>query len=361
MRQRVRQGIALACAMLALAGCAAVPLVPYTTETPPLALLPAAQAGVADQRGRFREIYCAVLARDPATPDHRACEDALTRVGREPVGPGQPVPLDDAPKGLAFMAVPGIGWDCFATWLAPPHDLTDRLKRAGFALAPVKVDGLSSSANNARQIRDAVLAAPLAPGTRIVIVGYSKGAADALEAVVRHPEVRSRVAAVVAAGGAVGGSPLANEAEQGMANLLQYFPGATCTPGDGGGVASLRPAERQQFLADHRLPPEVRYYSLVNFPSPERISAVLQPSYRRLARIDGRNDGQVLFYDQLIPGSHLLGYVNADHWALAVPIARRHAVIAALFVTENAYPREALAEAVMRYVHEDLARPARQP
>jgi hypothetical protein len=32
----------------------------------------------------------------------------------------------------------------------------------------------------------------------------------------------------------------------------------------------------------------------------------------------------VIFYDQVVPGSALVGYVNADHWALAVPIARTH-------------------------------------
>lgn len=46
---------------LALAGCASSPLVPFSTDTPPLVLAPAAQAGVQDKRGRFREIYCAVL------------------------------------------------------------------------------------------------------------------------------------------------------------------------------------------------------------------------------------------------------------------------------------------------------------
>ena len=47
---------------LIFAGCAAAPLVPFSTDTPPLILVPAAQAGVQDKRGRFREIYCAVLA-----------------------------------------------------------------------------------------------------------------------------------------------------------------------------------------------------------------------------------------------------------------------------------------------------------
>jgi hypothetical protein len=30
----------------------------------------------------------------------------------------------------------------------------------------------------------------------------------------------------------------------------------------------------------------------------------------------------MIFYDQLIPGSVLLGYLNADHWAVAIPINR---------------------------------------
>ncbi|MGB5517084.1 MAG: hypothetical protein WBO73_01265, partial [Gammaproteobacteria bacterium] len=68
-----------------------------------------------------------------------------------------------------------------------------------------------------------------------------------------------------------------------------------------------------------------------------------------------RNDSQVLFYDQIIPGSTLIGFVNADHWALAVPIARTHPTISEMFVDQNDYPREALLEAVMRFVEEELA------
>ncbi len=76
----------------ALAGCASKPLVPYSTETPPLVRLPAAAAGVGDGRARFREIFCAILqTRQQTVPDYRPCEEALTRVGTEPPAPaGQP-------------------------------------------------------------------------------------------------------------------------------------------------------------------------------------------------------------------------------------------------------------------------------
>ena len=99
----------------------------------------------------------------------------------------------------------------------------------------------------------------------------------------------------------------------------------------------------------------MHYYSLATFPQPERISSILKSSYRKLARIDARNDSQVIFYDQLVPGSTLVGYLNADHWAVAVPISRSHPMIGSMFVTQNAYPREALMEALLRFVEEDLA------
>jgi hypothetical protein len=301
-------------------------------------------------------VYCAVLeAGKRQLADHRDCDDALTRVGTEPQGTGRPVDLGAPRRRLAVMMVPGIGWDCFANWL-DAGEVEAHLRKIGFEVLPAKVDSLSSSRNNARQIRDAIMALPAEPdGARIVLIGYSKGAVDVLEAIVGYPEIRRRVVAVVSMGGAIGGSPLANDAEQGMANLLQYFPESTCTPGDGGGVESLRPGPRRAWLAANPLPSGLRYYSIVTYPQPGRISAVLMPSYRRLAQIDGRNDSQMVFYDQFIPGSQLIAYVNADHWALAVPIARTHATVGSLLVTQNAYPREALAEALMRYVEEDLS------
>jgi hypothetical protein len=342
-------------ACLTLAACSA-PLVPYSTDTPPLVLAPAVQAGVIDERARFREIYCAVLEARRGLPDYRHCEEALTRVGEEPAGTGQPVDLAPSRRRLVAAVVLGLGFDCIEEWLEPTGSVAEHLRRYGYDQVLLKVDALSSTANNARQIRDALLAMPVESGpARLVLIGYSKGAPDILDALVRYPEIRNRVAAVVSAAGAVGGSPLANDAEEYHAEMLRRFPGAICKPGDGTAVASLRPAARRAWLAANPLPTDLRYYSLATFPQPQRISAVLKSSYRKLARVDTRNDGQLIFYDQVIPGSRLLAYVNADHWALAVPIARSHATIGAVFVTQNSYPREALMEALLRLIEEDLS------
>jgi hypothetical protein len=356
INSRPAQASRAAVTCLLLGSCASAPLIPYSTQTPPLMLLPAAEAGVQDQRARFREIYCAVLAERTTLPDHRPCEEAITRVGTEPAGTSRPVDLGPAKRRLIAALVPGVGYECFETWLRSPATGVAHVRQFGYDAMMLKVDALSSSANNARQIRDTVLAMPAEGASpRLVLIGYSKGTPDILEAVTAYPELRARLAAVVSVAGAVGGSPLANDAEQYQADLLRHFPGATCKSGDGGAVESLRSATRQAWLAQNKLPRDLRYYSLVTFPQPERISSILRSSYDKLARIDPRNDSQVMFYDQIVPGSTLMGFINADHWAIALPINRTHTTIASMFVTQGDYPREALLEAVLRFVEEDLA------
>ena len=345
------------------AACSTAPLSPYTTETPPLVLVQAGEAGVRDQRARFREIFCAVLeARRVDLPDYRNCEEALTRVGDEPTATGRSVALLPSQRRLVAAIVPGLGWECFADWLNVSGSAAAHVRKFGYEVRLLEVGGLSGTEVNAQQIRDQVLAMQLGPGERrLVLVGYSKGAPDILEAVVKYPEIRQHIAAVVSAAGAVGGSPLANSAKQSQADLLRHFPGAKCESGDAKAVESLRPSVRREWLARHPLPREFPYYSVVAYPDPERISSVLRGSYKKLSKVDARNDSQLIFYDAVIPGSTLTAYVNADHWALAVPVNRSHSTIGSMLTTQNAYPREALLEALLRFVEEDLNTLERQP
>ena len=327
---RWRQGRIVAALCAVLAGCASEPLVPFSTETPPLMLVPAAQAGVQDKRGRFREIYCAVLAaRVGEVPDHRPCEDALTRVGAEPAGNGQPV---------ASRRVEPASGRCGGAG----HRLRLLREVAGAARArspstsQVRLRPESASRSMRCPARPttrarsatAVMAMDAGPGApRLVLIGYSKGAPDILDAIVNYPEIRARVAAVVSIAGAVGGSPLANDAEQYQADMLRHFPGAACDAGDGGGVASLRPAARRAWLAQNPLPADVPTTRSSTFPQPERISSMLKrqrPQAGPHRRAQRQPDDLLRPGD---PGSDLLGYLNADHWAVVVPIARSHDTI----------------------------------
>jgi hypothetical protein len=189
----------------------------------------------------------------------------------------------------------------------------------------------------------------------LVLVGYSKGLPDIFSFLTNYPDLSRRVTAVVSYSGAVWGSALAEGANEKQLRWLTRVPGAECEKKDALALEALMPTNRKQWFAEHTLPEHIRYYSVVSFPDPDNISNGLKGSHIKLGQLqDARNDSQLVFYDQVIPGSTLLGFFNADHWAMAVPIARQHRVSQALFADKNDFPREIALEAILRYIEEDL-------
>jgi hypothetical protein len=189
---------------------------------------------------------------------------------------------------------------------------------------------------------------------KIVLVGYSKGVPDILEAVVAYPEMHQRVAAVVSVAGTVNGSPLADQIDRPYQELLKKVPLPQCPPGVGDPIESLKRSTRLPWLSRNRLPESVKYFSLAAFAGRDDISVILQSSYDRLALIDPRNDSQVIFYDAIIPGSTLLGFVKADHWAVAMPFSQDAPQLSPGLIDKNEFPREVLLEAMIRFVEEKL-------
>jgi hypothetical protein len=329
-----------------------MPPSPYSDDAEALALAP----GIEDRQSRFREIFCAILgARGPELPDVRPCDDALTEVGGGSAESRGAVDLDRSTRPLLAAIVEGVGWDCFAGWLEMTDSIGEHLRSVGYDWTVIPIESLSSSELNAETIREAVMGMGRdGERPRVVLIGYSKGAPDILTAIVSYPEIRDRIAAVVSVAGAVGGSPMAEKTGQSTLELLRHWPRAECGKGDRGAMESLRPAVREAWLEANPLPDELPYYSLLTCPEPDRISKILKSSYKKLAKIDARNDGMVLVVDQFIPSSSFLGCVNADHWAVSVPIARTRPKIAKRYVDHNDYPREAMFEAILRFVEEDL-------
>jgi hypothetical protein len=337
-------------------GACGQPLVPFSLDTPPLILVPSSYAKVVDGRGRFREIYCAVRAdHGRALPEDLPCDDALVRLLDEPAGNGRPVNLAGPGTSLRIVVVPGIFAECVREPLAFSDGLA-HLRALGYATDYVPVSGRSGTDHNARQIRDHILRLPMAPQERVLLVAHSKGAADSLEALSSYPEIVPRVAALASVAGVIAGSPLADHYAWLYDHLLRDMDLEACQPGDGRGVDSIRRSTRLAALAHTRLPAQVKYFSIAGIPGREQMSRILRSSYRKLARVDPRNDGQVIFSDAIIPGGTLLGYARADHWALAMPFSRSPAIfpLGPTLINHNAFPREVLLEAIVRFVEESL-------
>lgn len=312
---------------------------------------------VHDGRARFREILCAVNASNPGEyVDRRSCEHILHRFQDEAPGKGTGVDLGPIAGGLRIFIVPGIFGECVAHVVRPFEDGWARIRGLGVAVEFLPVSGRSGSAHNAAQIAEHLKSVEVRPGQKVVLLAYSKGASDAMEALVSFASVASKVDALVSVAGVINGTPVADRLAPLYQSVLSALPVAECAPGDGLGVASLRRSERLGWLARAKLPERVRYYSISGFDDDDRISTPLRPFWKMLEHVDPRNDGQVIFFDAVIPGGTLLGYVKADHWAISLPFSTSSNALGAAFVDRNAFPRGVLLESMVRFVAEDLAR-----
>lgn len=351
-----RAGPLLAIIAVALSACASGPQnYPVGTQQA-LVMVPVSRAGIDDERGNFRAYFCELTASTGASlPEPRPCADALVQLAGEKDS-GTRVDPETIPRQRYRIAIVlGLGWDCLQGFVDVDKLPHNHLAALGYDVTLLHVDALSSSARNASEIIAQLSELQAGQDNRpIILVGYSKGAVDILEALAREEPATRNVAAVLSVAGSIGGSPLADTASQGTLDLMRFAPGGDCDVGDDGALASLRTDVRQKWLTEHPLPDTIRGYSMVALPQEGRVSAILESGYEQLAAIHPLNDSNVLFYDEVIPGSTLLGYANADHWAIALPVARSSPLVGATAVDQNLYPRELLWQAMIEFIISDL-------
>ncbi|HZF44527.1 MAG TPA: hypothetical protein VEZ48_14070 [Sphingomonadaceae bacterium] len=265
-------------------------------------------------------------------------------------GSPPPVPGRHAFSSVRLVVVPGIFGECIARYALPFQDATQHLKAAhGLAsMEWILVWGRSSSHANAAAIARWLRQHPTAPGQRLILIGYSKGATDLIEAAVRHEEAFPPGSAIVGVAGAVMGTPVADGGKE-IFRALAGLKLPNCASGDGGGAESLTTAERRAFAGSKKLPSRFSYFSLPAFAATANVSRALRPSHAALQRHGGRNDGQMLARDAVIAPGQLLGFANADHWAVALPL-REGMPWAAGLLDRNDYPRAVLLEAIIAAV-----------
>ena len=327
----------------------AVPAVedgPSPDRHTPTTMVAIRDAGVRDLRGTFRKAACARL---PA--EGPSCGEVLLELANEPAATTLPR-ADDLARRYRIAFVPGLFNECFEDLARPFSDVQSDLESRGFTVDYFAVAGRGSMAQNAAQLAGHFAGLP-EDDRPLIVFAYSKGLVDLLDFMVRHPDLARPIAAVVSVAGASNGSPLADRMHAIYRSLGAKFPLPGCARGTGEEIADLRPDVRIAWWQEHGESLAVPIFALVAAPQPDRVSPATRATYNELAKIDLRNDGKLLWQDQIPPRSHLLGYVNADHWSIAVPVLKEQPMASFLF--RDTAPRTALAEAAIEVVAATLA------
>ena len=333
-------------ANVALSACVSMPTADELRRAPSPHLAADAPDGIVDGRSGFRALFCKALEKQSADAEASVpCEFWLHRLDDEPAALVAPARRPQSP--MQVLLVSGAFSECFGKYARPFESAVAPLREEGYRVDTIMVGGRSGTEHNARQIAEYLEGWPVRPGAPLVLIGYSKGTSDILQFLVDFPEAAQQVDAVVSIAGSVGGSPMAETFDGLYEFLFSYLPLGHCEPGDGEVVHSLRPDVRDAWLRENELPTHVDYYSIAAFTTQERVARALVPAWETLLDYDRRNDGQLLVSDALIPGSTLLGYLDADHWAVALDIEDDSPLLAHRDVDAQ-FPHLALLEAILQ-------------
>jgi hypothetical protein len=341
---------AVAALVIMPACAAAVPPVTYTVMPSTLAPID----GDHNKARDFGRAFCGALTHFK-DPDGHSWGDCSKYI--EIAEPPQAQPAFTTP--YRFMLVGGFGGNCLKDVRAFGPSIAHLKDAHQIAVEPFAVAPYASSEENGKSIAkhiDEGWAADKAH--RYVLIGYDKGAADLLEALRVLDAAPSKVAGIVTIAGIIGGVWLPDDVRALMQPAHAWIdPGCPANVQDG--MGSLAREVRHSVLRSSPL--QVPGYSLVGSSTLGETSTVLQPMWRRLSVYAREQDGELVAWEAVVPDGRYLGSMRADHWAIALPFDEasgeaKGAKAARLYkgIDKNRFPRDAMFEAVVRFVSGDL-------
>jgi hypothetical protein len=325
-----------------------VPRVDYKLR--PMAVVPLGSI-VTDSSKAFAEIFCAVL---PHTDNGKwgRCGPYL----ETEVGPQAPVETSITTP-LKVMLVGGAFSECFedkGLYVFQPS--LEHLRRHGIVFGPrVKIGGTATPIANARKIAQYLRE----NSGDYIAIGHSKGAVDLMAAIQYHDIARERIKVLVSVAGAIAGTRLSDLGVPagiiGFRDAVRRAGLGNCKIEDHGGIGSLQRGKRYKELRAWKPPATLRSYSIVGVSSYDKTSKPLNILWKTNALYSLDQDSHIIAEEGIIPGGEFLGVASADHWAMALPMSEHH--LTKDKVDQNAFPRTALLEAILRHV----LRPAGAP
>lgn len=353
-----------------LLGCTTTSMLAITDNDIATVLQPISKSNIVDDRSRFRELFCKVNKTHSETlANYRfsnLCDGLLhLLVDEPPLENSSEIVLENRLKNrLKVVVIPGMLNECVVDDFSPFSNAIKHLRKEFDIDISVlsEVRGRASSKHNSSIIFKHINNIVKGDRERVIIVGYSKGVTDLLFYLsdFNYKTSHSKIDAVVSVAGVVNGTPIADDIGTLLKSVMDNLPYDSCPIQDESGVEDLTREKQLLRLGTRSLPSHIQYYSLAAYSEINNISSILKPFHRKLSVVDPRNDGQVIYFDSIIPNSRLLGFANCDHWAVALPIPDNKSSLSFIHrmianqADRNEYPREVLLESIIRFVDSNL-------
>jgi triacylglycerol lipase len=252
-----------------------------------------------------------------------------------------PAESETVARGPAATGAPPLAFDPAGSLDAPPHARTrhpillvhgyfgfdaigmSRMRREYFRGVRRALESLGYEVHVARVAPAAGVAeraAQLArqiqrlPAERINVIAHSMGGLDARYAIARLG-IADRVASLITVGTPHRGTPVADRSTRFFGEWRRLRQALRAVGANVDGLYDLTTARMEAFNLAVPDSPGVTYASIVGNVAAHRtdVHAFLAPAHAYLAKLAGPNDGLVPAASQR--WGHVLGEVDADHWA----------------------------------------------
>jgi len=303
-----------------------------------------------DLRPLFRAVFCRKLA----GISDADCENELWRLDGESSFDGALPSTDKSDfSDLRIFLIGGSFSECFGEASRAWPGAIEALTARGADIIEVPISSRSSSKYNASLIAVSVSQTLNQDERTTLLVGYSKGGIDSMYFLNTYPMLAQEIDALVTIASPVRGSVLADRHAGTYDALFRNAFEGYCQSGDGGVLESLKTESQSIFLKDYSAPEGMRTYAVAGVPAKNRLSPAMRVSWQMLAADDPSNDGQVIAARAVLPGTALLGYVNADHLGLALSIDEKLGALGEVS-SPTRFPRDIFSESVLETVRYDL-------
>lgn len=235
-----------------------------------------------------------------------------------------------ATSDLSVIFVPGWFYkDNGAETGSDFHRQLALFKNAGIDARLLEIGENASVEDNAAFVARALRALPRGDGRRYVVVSASKSGPEVAMALGSlSAEETVGIAAWVNIGGAVGGSPLADDAGAGL--KCSFVKGILFAKGfTMDGLMSMKTEPRRAALLRAKIPKHIFVLNYVPAPMGADVTERGRDGYEAM-KVLGPNDGLVLLSDAVIPGGSTVFEPGLDHFLVTDDIDLRTAALVAI-------------------------------